>query len=81
MSSKSFVSFQFLCLYFPCLTVLVGICCAVLTGGDNSGLPAHVSDFKGNTLSVSSVSMVFAEGVFINALYQVNKVTLYYCIC
>lgn len=33
------------------------------------------------TLSASSVSMVFAEDVFINAFYQVNKVTLCYGIC
>lgn len=54
MSSENFVSFPFLYLYFSCLTVLIGIYCAVLTGIDNSGLPAHVSDFKGNTLHVSS---------------------------
>lgn len=58
--------------------MLIGIYCAVLTGSDNSGLPAHVSDFKGNTLSVSSVSMILAGGVFINTLYQVNRVIWYY---
>lgn len=71
MSSENFVSSFYIFIFLVLLCLLV-FYYAVLTRSDNSGVPAPVSDFKGNTLSVSSVSMVFAGSVFINTFYQVK---------